>query len=246
LSTGKWLPFYEKKRPPNGMRLLWACGTLPATPSGGELLQSIPNGQKNKFTGPQLSGCFMTPDKLLFALVELFDRLKVRYAIVGSVASMSYGEPRFTNDVDIVAELELAHIEPLLATFPGPEFYCSREAVKSAITKRFQFNIIHNTEGVKADIILPGTSELDELQLTRRVWLAVGNQSAWVASPEDVIVKKLEFYRLGGSDKHLRDIASMLRIGGNNLDITYIEHWAEKLHVLDTWRLIESKRNDRN
>ena len=160
----------------------------------------------------------MTPEKLLFALTDFFAQQQVRYAIVGSVASMSYGEPRFTNDVDIVAELELSHLEPLLASFPGPEYYISREAVKSAIAKQSQFNIIHTTEGVKADIMISGRAELDQLQLARRRWLAVGSQSTWVASPEDVIVKKLEFHRLGGLEKHLRDIASMLRICGERLD----------------------------
>lgn len=186
----------------------------------------------------------MTPDELIFKLVDLFDQLQVRYAIVGSVASMSFGEPRFTNDVDIVADLREEHAEAIVAAFPGPDFYCSLQAVKSAIAKRFQFNIIHSTEGVKADIIVATNGEFDQLQLSRRIWMKVGTAGeAWVASPEDVILKKLEYYQLGRSPKHVRDIASMLRINQRPLDMAYIEHWVAKLNVQDVWQEILSVAN---
>ncbi|WP_425615320.1 hypothetical protein NA78x_005235 [Anatilimnocola sp. NA78] len=184
----------------------------------------------------------MTPDRLIADLVAFFDRLQIRYAIVGSVASIAYGEPRFTNDVDVVADLQLEHVEPFLSAFPGPDFYCSREAMQSAIRKRFQFNVIHSAEGVKADIIIPTNDGFDRLELDRRQWVEVGESGyAWVASPEDVMLKKMEYYQLGGSEKHLRDIASMLRITKREIDYDYLADWIAKLNLQATWALIQEK-----
>lgn len=181
----------------------------------------------------------MAPERLIAALAELLERLQVRYAIVGSVASISYGEPRMTNDVDLVAELKPEHIPAFLAAFPGPEFYLSEPAMRSAIQKRFQFNIIHNTEGMKADVYLPTGTELHRQLLDRRVWLELGESSfAWVAAPEDVILGKLQYHAISGSEKHLRDIAGILRVGDRPLDLDYVSQSAKTIDASDTWELI--------
>lgn len=181
----------------------------------------------------------MTPERLIAALAELLERLQVRYAIVGSVASISYGEPRMTNDVDLVAELKPEHIPAFLAAFPGPEFYLSEPAMRSAIQKRFQFNIIHSTEGVKADVYLPTGTDLHEQLLARRVWLELGESSfAWVASPEDVILGKLQYHAISGSEKHLRDIAGILRVSDRQIDFDYVSQSAAKIGAVETWQQI--------
>lgn len=181
----------------------------------------------------------MTPEALLYSLVGLFDRLDVPYFITGSVAAMTYGESRFTNDVDIVADLREEHVQAICEAFPPPDYYLNAEAVREAIRSRRQFNILHITEGVKADIIVPRQTEFDRSRFARSRTERIGSQGdAVVASPEDVILKKLEYYREGLSEKHLRDITGILRIYPDPIDQDYIRTWAAKLNVLDIWQMI--------
>lgn len=178
-------------------------------------------------------------DDLLYALVAVFERLDVRYFVTGSVATMTYGEPRFTNDVDIVADLQEQHVDAFCEAFPPPGFYLSRVAVLDAVRACGQFNLLHISEGVKADIFLPSRSEFDQSRLARCRPVSVGARGeAILASPEDAILKKMEYFREGGSEKHLRDIAGVLKICPHPIDRSYIEHWAAKLEVLDIWNLI--------
>lgn len=178
--------------------------------------------------------------EFLELLARALESLGVRYLITGSMASMAYGEPRLTNDIDIVADLRSGHVPGLLKLFPAPEFYLSEEAVKDAIRGRKQFNIIHPSSGFKADIIIPKRDAFDTARFERAKRMRASETAeANFSSPEDVIVKKLDFYREGGSDKHLRDIAGMIRISGATLDIAYIASWAAKLGVLEVWERVQ-------
>ncbi|HOX05307.1 MAG TPA: hypothetical protein PK280_02815 [Planctomycetota bacterium] len=174
--------------------------------------------------------------ELLGLLVRCFESLGVRYFITGSVASMAYGEPRLTNDIDVVADLREEHTPALLERFPHPEFCLSAEAVGRAIRRRGQFNIIHPVSGLKADVIIPERSSFDDSRFARaRKVRPVEDLEAIFSSPEDMIVKKLDFYREGGSDKHLRDIAGMIKISGASLDLDYISGWVGKMGLAETW-----------
>ena len=92
--------------------------------------------------------------ELLQKIVEAFEHLHISYLATGSVAAMAYGEPRLTNDIDIVAEIDEQHIEGLLAAFPTNEFYIREEMIKDAIRRHGQFNIIHPASGLKVDVII--------------------------------------------------------------------------------------------
>ena len=180
----------------------------------------------------------MSPEDLLYSLVALFERLQVPYFITGSVAAMTYGETRFTNDVDIVAQLREEHVDAFCKAFPPPDYYLNRETVREAIRGRRQFNVLHITEGVKADIIIPQDSEFNQSRLQRCRPGRVGSRgTASVASPEDVILKKLEYYREGLSEKHLRDISGILKISASSIDYSYISNWVSRLHLEDQWQL---------
>ena len=180
----------------------------------------------------------MEPTELLTYATGVLERLGVPYAVVGSMASSYFGEARLTNDVDILAEVRAEHVRPLLEAFPADVYYLSEDAVRSAIAHRGQFNIIHPDAGLKVDVILPRGSEYDDQRLARRVQGQPHGASApsYFASPEDVIVKKLEFHLEGGSDKHLRDIAGMLKSGAAPIDLDYIERFATRMGNLDGWR----------
>ncbi len=94
----------------------------------------------------------MEPYDLLKYMITAFEKLKIRYFITGSIASMFYGEPRFTNDIDVVADIREEHISGLLRLFPEKEFYLSDDSIRDAIKNQYQFNIIHPSSGLKIDV----------------------------------------------------------------------------------------------
>ena len=184
----------------------------------------------------------LTPAELLAAVVRVLEAMGIPYAVTGSVASTFYGEMRTTNDVDIVADVRPEHVRDFVARFPADEFYVSEDAVRSAIAHRQQFNIIHAASGLKADVIIPRDDPHDRQQLARaRAVEPAPGLSARFAAPEDVILKKLWFYQEGGSEKHLRDIASMLKIYGDRLDLAYLEEWARRTNVIDEWQMVSEQ-----
>jgi hypothetical protein len=167
----------------------------------------------------------------------------VPYYVTGSVASMYYGEPRFTNDIDVVIDLPPERAAEFCRAFPEEmDFYVSEDAVREAVARRDQFNVLHATSGLKIDVMIPKRTPFDESRLARRVRIKPEpDYDAAFAAPEDIILKKMDFYREGGSDKHLRDIASMLRVQGGRIDRKYIEEWAAKLNLLDIWQAIQQR-----
>jgi hypothetical protein len=157
------------------------------------------------------------PADLLRHVTGVCERLGLRYLVTGSMATIFFGEPRLTNDIDVVVDLPRERIGDFAAAFPAGEFYVSEEAIRRAVLRRSQFNVIHPASGYEATF----------------------------ASPEDVILKKLEYYREGGSEKHVRDIAGILKVSGSRIDRSYLEEWATRLELTDIWeqvrRLVEGR-----
>jgi hypothetical protein len=134
------------------------------------------------------------------------------------VAAIFYGEPRLTNDVDFVAFLNEVDIRRLGEAFAPADFYlppAETIAVEIAREQRGHFYIIHLNTGFKADFYLTGRDELNAWAFQRKQQVEFEEETVVLAPPEYVIVRKLEYFREGGSDKHLRDIRSMLRCRAN-------------------------------
>jgi hypothetical protein len=147
----------------------------------------------------------MGPYELLEKIVAVLERLRIPYLVTGSVAAMAYGEPRLTNDIDIVAAIAERHIPGLITAFPAAEFYLSDEMVREAILHRSQFNIIHPASGLKVDIIIRRDTPFDasRFRRIRRIHPA-DTYEANFAAPEDVIIKKMEYYKAGGREAPAR------------------------------------------
>lgn len=155
------------------------------------------------------------------------------------MATILYGEPRFTNDVDVVVDLAEPLIPAFCGKFPAHEFYVSEAAVRAAVRDKSQFNIIHPESGLKADIIIPELNPFSRSRFARAKHIrAADDFETWFASPEDAIIKKLDCYRQAGSEKHLRDIAGILKTSSNQLDIPYIERWAATLGLQSEWTAV--------
>ncbi len=181
----------------------------------------------------------MEADQLLRIAVETCDRLGFTYLVTGSTATAVYGEPRFTNDIDIVIDLPPGKVDAFCDSFSEDEFYLNRETVRAAVRKSFQFNLIHPASGLKIDFMVLTPSEYDRSRVARRRSLpALADRDVSFASPEDVIIKKMIYYREGESQKHLRDIGGVIRVQGTRLDRGYIADWATRLGVDAIWRQI--------
>ncbi len=179
----------------------------------------------------------MEPSELLRRFVEVLERLSVPYLLTGSMATIAYGEARFTHDLDVLVALPSNRVDAFCEAFSEPDFYCYREAVMQAVRDRFRFKIIHLESGLKIDVIIPDDSDFNRSRLARGVRLPVrADFEATYPSPEDVIIKKLEFYREGGSDKHIRDIVGVLKVLGERVDREYITGWVARLGLTDIWR----------
>jgi hypothetical protein len=180
----------------------------------------------------------MEQSDLLRFVCETFAGLGIKYLVTGSQATIVYGEPRFTNDIDVVASLTRANIDAFVQSFPADEFYLSATAAREAIDRNGTFNVLHPASGLKIDVIIPGRSpyEVGRFERARSIQVAP-DFTAKFASPEDVIIKKLEFYKIGGSDKHLRDIAGVLKISGDDVNRAFIEKLAAHFGLSEVWAM---------
>jgi hypothetical protein len=181
----------------------------------------------------------------VLAVAAAFDALGIAYALGGSWASAYYGEPRSTQDADFTAEPFPGKEEPFAARF-GPDYYVSPDAIKQAIRARRTFNVINVAAGFKADVFISTGSEFDASVMRRRAPITEPGDPEHplvMVSPEDIILRKLEWYRLGGesSERQWLDILGVLRIQAGRLDDAYLDRWAAGLGVADL--LAEARRD---
>jgi hypothetical protein len=177
---------------------------------------------------------------LFLLFTRQLDQHHFDYMTTGSVASMLYGIPRLTHDLDLVLILPPNRIAELSSCFSLESFYCPPVEVLKVEGHREQrghFNIIHHDSGYKADIYIHGKDPLERwgLEGRRRIDLTPGD-SIWVAPPEYVIARKMEFFREGGSDKHLADIAGIFSVSRELIHMEELKGWLEQRGTLLLWQ----------
>jgi hypothetical protein len=174
---------------------------------------------------------------------EPLEKLRLSYMITGATGAILYGHPRLTNDLDLVLELPAAEIPRLHAAFADDDFYVPPLeviGVEVARRQRGHFNLIHHETGYKADIYTMGADPLHRwaLPLRRRMVYAAGEIS--VAPPEYVILRKLEYFREGGSAKHPSDIKAILQTCADSLDQASLRSWIDRLGLDETWKQVQA------
>ncbi len=166
------------------------------------------------------------------------------YFVGGSVASSLQGEPRATNDVDVVVDVPLGRIDVLVSAL-GPDFEVDRDMLRDAILNARSCNIFYLPVLMKVDLFGLGTSPYDETEFARRRRVVVRDtgESLVVKSPEDTVLRKLLWYRMGGdvSDRQWRDVCEVLRVSGESMEFPYLEAWASRLAIED---LLRRARNE--
>ena len=175
------------------------------------------------------------PIDTALAVGRRLDALGVPYTVGGSIASSFAGEPRATIDIDIAAAIDEAHVDALVSAL-SPEFYVDAEALRRAVRARSSANLIHQATQIKVDLFVAGGTPLDMRQLARRLPVDVGDgRCLYVHPPEDILLQKLRWYRLGRetSDRQWRDIIAIVRVQGSRLDVSYLREGAAILVVAD-------------
>ena len=180
----------------------------------------------------------------ILEVIELFEELKVPYHIGGSFAGSVHGVPRQTNDLDVVAALP-SIVAPILELRLRDRFYVDADMIRRAVRDQSSFNLVHLATGFKIDVFVAGDREFDRMELRRAIEHRVDelNRSLMVKSPEDTLLRKLEWYRLGGevSDRQWNDLLGIVRTQRTRLDREYLWHWASVLEVQDLLhRLLDS------
>lgn len=169
-------------------------------------------------------------------VAEAFEKLGILYYIGGSVASSTYGIPRSTMDVDMISDLKQQHVQTFVKMLE-PSFYIDENMILEAIERRSSFNIIHLETMLKIDIFVVKNTpyDMETLRRRRKDTLDEEQQSAefYLVSSEDIILNKLEWFRLGGgvSDRQWNDVLGVLKVQKNLLDNNYLKYWASELKI---------------
>lgn len=170
---------------------------------------------------------------LAIQLHQLFERLHIEYYVTGGIAAVTYGEPRLTQDVDIVLNLTPQDIDLLVAALESAGFYVPGvEEVKSGRMRTL--GITHQETIARADLVLAHSERFDALKFERRRLIEIPQRGAiYLASAEDLILNKLRWRRQSQSEKQWRDVLGILKTQGEKLDFGYLATWAEQLQVDD-------------
>jgi hypothetical protein len=186
------------------------------------------------------------PTDLIAVFAPRFDAAGISWMVAGGVASIVYGEPRLTQDLDIVASISVADADRFAAQFPEPEFYCAPvdTIVEESRRDTFgHFKVLHNETGARADVYLAGKDVLAQRGLAARRTVLLLGRAVPLAPPENVILHKLRFRQQGASERHLRDVRAMLRVLGDSIDRTALAHAAAEFGLTAQWNEMEQGRD---
>ena len=172
-------------------------------------------------------------------VIRAFEKIGIDYYIGGSVASSAYGLARATLDVDMVSDLKIQHVHPLVEML-GTDYYIDEDMILNAIERRSSFNLIHIETMIKVDVFLSKDDSFSKEAFKRKrkesLDIEAGAAEFYFASCEDIILNKLLWFRKGDnvSESQWSDVLGVLKVQGESLDKEYLMHWAGKIGILDS------------
>lgn len=174
-------------------------------------------------------------DDALRRFVEALEKAGVPYMLTGSFASAYHGQSRASQDIDFIITPTREQLRDLVSQFTPPDYYVDERAAQEALRETAQFNAIDWESGLKADFIFRKTRQFSEEEFGRRFRVIFGDIPVTIATAEDVIISKLEWAKLGSSDRQISDAAGILQVRGDGLDRAYIERWIGALGLDEQW-----------
>jgi len=174
-------------------------------------------------------------------LKRLLDKLSasnISFMLVGSVAASYHGHPRSTFDIDLVVETSEEALRRFARSL-GEGYYVDEDSIREAFRNRSAFNIIDEATGFKADLIVRKERLFSRTEFGRRVRVHIMDRAVEMATPEDVILSKLEWSKIGASERQFADALQVARTQGQDLDLSYLEKWSRELGVIDLWEKIK-------
>lgn len=167
-------------------------------------------------------------------VVGALEAAEIPYMLTGSFASSIHGTPRATQDADFVISATPAQLRHLVRLFAAPEYYADEGAALEAEREQSQFNVLDMETGWKVDFIIRKSRPFSREEFERRIFLVVAGVEMAVATAEDVLVAKLEWAKLGSSQRQIEDAAGILTRSAT-LDRAYLERWVERLGLEEQW-----------
>lgn len=173
----------------------------------------------------------MELENTLKKIAKILKKLQIPYLVTGGVAVVVWGRPRYTADIDLVIGLKKNKVKKLVATLIK-EGYIDEDAVNEALEYESEFNFIDNETGIKVDFWILKNSDFDRSRLKRAVIKDIFGTDIVFSSPEDLILRKLLWFKESGSTRQLEDIYSILAIIKDRLDYPYLRKWAKAQETL--------------
>ncbi|MBU3934561.1 hypothetical protein KKC00_01185 [Patescibacteria group bacterium] len=169
-------------------------------------------------------------EKLLIEIVKILDNLGIKYFITGGFAVSVWGRPRATFDIDIVVKIVEPQAEKLAKAWRNISRagYADQDSIKDAIRNKSEFNFIDPGSNLKVDFWVKKEGN-NPPEFSNRKLKKINGQKIYFISPEDLILSKLQWYKLSDSERHIEDVRSVFQISGKKLNKKYLDCWINKL-----------------
>jgi len=182
----------------------------------------------------------MVQEEALNPIIELLNRLKIPYMLVGAIAVNYYSVPRFTHDADLVIKIDSSKIGDLCSSL-GNNYYIDKDMIEDAIVSSNQFNLIHLATGFKIDFWILKKDKFSQLQFSRRLAGKIFGQDVFIISAEDLILTKLSWFKESNIQKHFFDAAGIYRMQRGILDMDYLSKYAKELGFNEIFQQVENE-----
>lgn len=183
---------------------------------------------------------------LLETAVRALRSADIPFMLTGSVAAFYHGVPRATQDIDVVIDAPWNKLERLVAELQRAGLYTSAVAAREALENEGQFNAIDVNSGWKVDFIVRKSRPFSESEFGRRIPVELLEVEVATATVEDLMIAKLEWSRLGDSERQRRDVAELLEVAGGSVDLAYVDRWTDALGLKEEWQRIRAQQKDSN
>jgi hypothetical protein len=177
----------------------------------------------------------MTTHDIFSRITAALQQAGIQYMLTGSVASAYYGAPRATRDIDLVIAPDPDQLGKFIRLLPSAEYYVDLDAALQALRTRSLFNMVDLATGWKIDFIIRKARPFSEVEFQRRVAIQLEGTQLFVAAAEDIVISKLEWAKLAESQRQIEDVAGILRMQQDSLDLAYIQKWVGELGLGPQW-----------